>query len=110
MLDCFNDIPQTFFQFPPVLGACYHITKFQGKNNLVRQKLGGFPVHNALGQAFRDRRFPYTGLPDQDRVIFGPPAQDPHHVFQFFFPAQHRIQFILRGQFIQIAPEAFQKF
>ena len=110
VFDRFNDIPQTFFQFPPVLGPRNHIAQFQGKNNLIREKLRSLPVYNPLGQAFRNRCFPHAGFPDQDRVVLSTPAQDPHYVLQFLFPAQHRIQLILCGQFVQIAPEAFQKF
>ena len=35
MFDSFNNIPQAFFQFTPVLGACYHITQFKRENNFV---------------------------------------------------------------------------
>ena len=67
-------------------------------------------MNDFLGQALGNSRFPDTGLPDQYRIVLGPTAQDPHYVLQFLFPAQHRIQFVLTGQFIQIAPKTFQQF
>ena len=40
--------------------------------------LGHVAGHDALGQALGDGRLAHAGLPDEARVVLGPPRQHPH--------------------------------
>jgi len=60
-----------------------------------------------LRQTFDDRRFADPGLPDQNRVVFGPAAENLNNPFDFLFAADHRVQFAVLRHFRQVAAERF---
>ena len=81
----------------------------QGIYLLGLQVFRHLPVHDVLGDAFRNGGLAHAGLAHQDGVVLGAPGKDLQHTPYFVVPADNRIQLALRGPLVEVDRKAFQK-
>ena len=92
LLHFVDDRFQTFFKFALILGSCNQRAHIQRVKLLVFQVLGHIPPQDTLGKSFHNGCFTRTRLSDQNRVVFGSPAQDLEHTADFFVTSDNRIE------------------
>ena len=61
-----------------------------------------------LCKAFNDCSLADTGFSDQDRIVFGPAAENLGHSLDFLMSADYGIKLSLFRHFREIAPESVQ--
>ena len=72
------------------------------KQLLVAQGFWHITVHNAQSKPLGDRRFPDTGLTDQNRIVFRTAAQNLHCAPDFIIASNDRVDLTLTGALGQI--------
>ena len=88
-----------------VLRARDHQRQVESDDLLVAKNLRHLAGDDFLGQALGDGRLADAGLADQNRIVLGPAAKDLDDAFDLVGPPDHGIQFVLPGEFGQVAPE-----
>ena len=73
--DFLEDGLQALLELAAVLGAGDQRAQVERDDALVLQALGHVAAHDALRQAFDDRRLADARLADQHRVVLGPPRE-----------------------------------
>src|SRR5437879_3529723 len=104
----FHDGLQALFELASIFRSGNDERKIEHQDAFVRQERGHLAIDDALRQAFHDRRLSYTGIADQDRVIFGPAAEDLNDAIDFSIAPYKRIQNTVHRRLREIARELTQ--
>ena len=83
---------------PTVLGPRQHGRHVDGEYGHAPQLLRHLTGHDPLGQALGHGGLAHAGLPDEDRVVLRPAAEDADRPSDLPLPAHHRVQAALPGQ------------
>ena len=106
--DLVDDRLDPLFELAAVFGSRHHERQVDRIDHLVREQVRHLLGDDRLRQPFEDGGFADAGLADQDRVVLGPPAEHLDHAFDFVRAPDHRVEFALRREIGQVAPEGVQ--
>ena len=88
----FQNVFQTLFKLAPEFGPCQQRGHVQGQHAFAFERIGHFTRHDALGQAFDNRRLAHAGLANEHRVVFGTPLQHLDGAADFVVAADHWVE------------------
>ena len=94
VLDLFDDLLQALFELTAVLRARDQRADVQGQQALALQRLRHVAGHDAVGQAFDDRRLADAGLADEDRVVLGAAREDLDQALDLAAAADHGVELV----------------
>ena len=101
---------QPFLELSLVFCTGNQCPQVQRIDLLCLEVLRNVAVHDVLRDTFRNSGFPDSRLPDQDRIVLRPPAQDLEDTPDLLIPADDRVQLALRRPLVQVDGEFFKKF
>src|SRR5207237_5670564 len=96
-------------EFAAELGARDERGDVECDEMLVLERIGHVTVHDALRQAFDDRRLADAGLTDQHRIVLRPSRQHLHHATNFLVATDNRLELSFPRTFRKIAREALER-
>ena len=102
-LDFIQDRFESLFEFTAILGASHERRHIEGEDGAVLESFGHIAAHDAVGQAFDDRRLPHAGFADQHGIVLCLARQDADDAADFLVAADHRVQLALASHFNQVA-------
>src|SRR5690606_6713179 len=91
-----------------VLGTGHQGSQIQGHHPFVVQDARYLFVDDPQGQPFGYGTFAHTRFSDQQWIVLFPPAQDLGDPFDFLFPTNYRIEFVLFGQLGKVPAKIVQ--
>mmetsp|Transcript_30436 Transcript_30436/g.59456 ORF Transcript_30436/g.59456 Transcript_30436/m.59456 type:complete len:202 (-) Transcript_30436:10-615(-) len=95
---------EPLLKVPAVLGTGHNRRQIQAPHRLIPDRLGHLSGHNTLSKTLRNGSFAHTRLPNEHRVVLGPPRQHlqrpPHHLV----PPDHGVQLPVPRRLGQISP------
>ncbi len=100
-----HDGLQPLFELSAVFCARNDQGEVQGENPLVCEERWNITIGDALRQALDDGRLAHAGLADQNRIVFGPAAQNLNDALDFVFTPDERIQRAFRSRLRKVAAE-----
>src|SRR4051794_15891035 len=103
--DLLEHLLQALFEVAAVPGARDQRSQVQRVELLVLESLGHLALDDALSQTLDNSGLADTGLPDQDRVVLGPPGEDLHDPLDLLLPTDDRIQLALTRLLGEVATE-----
>ena len=92
VLDLLDDLLQALLELTAVLRARDQRADVQREQALALQRLRHVAGHDALGQAFDDRRLADAGLADEDRVVLGAAREDLDQPLDLAAAADDRVE------------------
>ena len=100
---------QALFKFAPVLGASQQGRHVQAEDALALERFRHFARHDALGQAFHNRRFAHAGLADQHGVVLAAALQHLDGAADFIIAANHGVELAGAGALGQVQAILLQR-
>ena len=108
LADLIHHCLEALLELAAELRAGHQRSHIEGDNPLTFKRIGHIIGHNLLGEALHDGSLPYTGLPDDHRVILGASSEDLHNPFYLILTPDHRVQFTLAGEHGEVATVLLQ--
>ena len=105
----FKHVFQPLFKFATELGARQQRSHVQGQHPLALERIGHLARHNALRQAFHNRRLAHAGLADEHRVVFGAALQHLDGASNLVVAANHRVELARAGALGQVYAVFFER-
>jgi hypothetical protein len=100
--DLGEDRLEPLLELAAVLGPGHHRPEVQRHDALALEPVGNVAVGDPPGEAFDHGRLADAGLPDQDRVVLGSPAEDLDDAADLLVAADDRVELALAGGFGQV--------
>ena len=98
---CFHPL----FELAAVLCAGDERGKVERHDALAVENAADFLLDDPHRKSFGDRGLSDARLPDEDRVVLLPAAQDLRHAFDFFFAADDGVEFAFDASFVRSWPK-----
>ena len=92
LLDLFHHLLQAFFEVTAIARASEQRAHVERKHCRGRENFRHFALDDLARQALGDRRLAHARLADENRIVFGSPAEDLNHPLDLVAPADQRIQ------------------
>ena len=100
---------EPLFEFAAILRAGDQRAHVERDDLLVLQPFGHVAAHDALREAFDDRRLADARLADQHRIVLGAPREHLDDAANLFVAADHRVELALLGLEREIAAVPFER-
>ncbi|MBT9166234.1 MAG: hypothetical protein DDT25_00917 [Chloroflexi bacterium] len=87
-----DNLLQSFFEFPAVLGAGDQCPDIECQEPLPAQGLGDIARSNTVGDSLGNGGLADTGFTDEDGVILAPPAESLNYPLLLFLPSDNGVK------------------
>ncbi len=101
---------EPLFELSSELGSGNERPHVQGKDSLVLQAFGHVAPHDPLCKAFDDGGLAYSGLADENGVVFGLPGENTYGAAYFRIPADDRVELAELSLGHEVDPILFKRF
>ena len=97
-----QDRLEPILKLTAILGARNQSAEIEGDDPLITKCFRNIRLHDPQREPLGDRRFSHARLPDQHRVVLGPPREHLDHATDLRVTANHRIELALAGSLHEV--------
>ena len=109
LADLVHDGLDALLELAAVFRAGNHKGEVEGDDFLIAEDFRHIAGSDFLSESFDDGGFTDTRLPDENRVVFRPTAEDLDHTLDLAFTADHRVETAFASDFGEVAAECLER-